>query len=475
MVDLIAIGSGPACAFFLHRWLERAPADARVLWLERGPALDRRALIERREVLYRSSDQHVDRAPGDLGKPWQFVLARGGSMHNWAGNTPRFLPADFEMRTRYGVGRDWPVSYDDLETYYCDAEDLMGVAGDSVDTPFPRSRPYPTPPHVLSDTDLALKRASPGSWFAMPQARPTKPWGRRPACCSNAVCELCPIDAKFTVVNGLPHVFDDPRVQLVLGAHVHELEVAGGSVTRVHWRQDGREHSERGALVALGGNALYNPVLLKSSGLDHPLLGRRLHEQVGRPVDVHLDGLRGFNGSSIMTMHGYRLYDGPWRSERAGVLVETKNQAHQNTLRWERGRWREKLRLKLIYEDLPSDDASVVPSPSDPLRPMVSYAKRSDYAQRGLDRIEEDLEILLQGLPVESVHPGEQAPSEAHILGTTVMGDTPEDSVIDADLVHWRARNLLVLGSGCFPTGTPANPSLTIAALSLRAADRVWS
>jgi choline dehydrogenase-like flavoprotein len=46
------------------------------------------------------------------------------------------LRADFEMKTRYGGGPDfppamvdWPISYDDLEPWYCDAEREMGVAG----------------------------------------------------------------------------------------------------------------------------------------------------------------------------------------------------------------------------------------------------------------------------------------------------------------------------------------------------------
>lgn len=40
-----------------------------------------------------------------------------------------------------GVGADWPVSYDELEPYYCDAEDIMSVAGPpNEDSPFPRSR-----------------------------------------------------------------------------------------------------------------------------------------------------------------------------------------------------------------------------------------------------------------------------------------------------------------------------------------------
>jgi choline dehydrogenase-like flavoprotein len=55
------------------------------------------------------------------------------------------------------------------------------------------------------------------------------------------------------------------------------------------------------------------------------------------------------------------------------------------------------------------------------------------------------------------------------------MGQSAADSVVDDALVHHRVRNLLVLGSGVFPTAPPANPTLTITALSLRAADRLFA
>ena len=60
----------------------------------------------------------------------------GGSTWHWLGHTPRMLRSDFEMRSRYGGSQDfpdafadWPISYKDLEPWYCQAEKEMGVAG----------------------------------------------------------------------------------------------------------------------------------------------------------------------------------------------------------------------------------------------------------------------------------------------------------------------------------------------------------
>lgn len=54
----------------------------------------------------------------------------GGTTLHWLGNTPRMLPNDFEMLTRYGVGKNWPIKYDELMPYYEMAENEIGIAGD---------------------------------------------------------------------------------------------------------------------------------------------------------------------------------------------------------------------------------------------------------------------------------------------------------------------------------------------------------
>jgi hypothetical protein len=42
------------------------------------------------------------------------------------------------------------------------------------------------------------------------------------------------------------------------------------------------------------------------------------------------------------------------------------------------------------------------------------------------------------------------------------MGNDPTRSVLDPDLVLQKGRNVAVLGSGAFPTSSPANPTLTL-------------
>jgi len=468
--DAIIIGTGFASAFFLHRYLERGAPNARVLVLEKGEAHSHPWQLANRRAIQTASLREISNQTPD--KKWRFSIAFGGGSVCWWACTPRLMPNDFRLHSAYGVGRDWPLSYDDLELYYQRAEELMAVAGPSDRTPFPRSSPYPQPPHEMNEPDRLLAAAYPDGWFVQPSARPSRTIaGERPRCCANAVCSLCPIDSKFTIQNGMRGLFDDPRVTLELGASAQAVDTVGGVAASVSYRSGGRDHTARADLVVLGANALFNPHILMRSGISHPLLGRHLFEQASIDVDVDLDGVTGFGGSTVITGHGYLLYDGEHRRERPAVLIESLNAPF---LREERGKWRQRMRLRCIFEDLPRAENRVRLSPARPEAPEIAFEGRSDYVARGRAVLEGELGRVLTPLPVERIEMHrEWNPTESHILGTAVMGTVPESSVVDSGLVHHQVRNLLVLGGSAFPTGSPANPTLTIAALSLRSADRL--
>lgn len=470
--DLIAVGSSFATSFFLLG-VTRLRPSARVLVLERGEMVSHAEQARRDgEMQQVEGASYVNRTPG---KPWSFRIAFGGTSNSWWACTPRMTPEDFELRSRYGVGTDWPLRYDDLERYYGDAEDVMAVSGPLTGGPWPRSRPYPQPPHRLADPDARLKATDPRLWCEQPTARPTRQTPRgRPACCATGTCAQCPIDSKFTVLNELRHLYELPGVALRTGARVVEVEHAGSVATGVRWMEGGRERRARGAIVALGANAIFNPHLLLRSGLDGPEVGRGLVEQVSVRVDVDLAGVDGFGGSTSITAIGYPLHDGPHRARRAAALIEAHNTPIQ--LRDVRNRWRQRLALKVIYEDLRQPANRVELSPDDPDRPVVTFTSRSSYAQAGIASLPDTLPGALSALPVEELLIG-RAPtaSEAHIAGTTPMGTDPGASVVDRDLRHHHLRNLFVLGASTFPTCPPANPTLTLSALSLRAAERAFA
>lgn len=95
-----------------------------------------------------------------------------------------------------------------------------------------------------------------------------------------------------------------------------------------------------------------------------------------------------------------------------------------------------------------------------------------EYEQAGLAHIRETFAKMVEALGAEIVHISEPV-SHHHPMGMTRMGADPKTSVVDAQCRSHDHQNLFVLSSSVFPTGGTVSPTLTIAALSLRAADEV--
>jgi choline dehydrogenase-like flavoprotein len=462
--DLIIVGSGFGSAFYLSRILERK-ASARILVLEWGKhhphdwqiGQDRHSDIDHRSTY-----------ATDSSKPWNFTVALGGGTNCWFAQTPRFHPADFALRSRYGVGADWPIRYDDLEPFYVDAERIMSVSGDpNMASMFPRSAPFPQPPHRMTAPDRLMAAAQPGQHFAMPTARARVATAGRSQCCASFRCTLCPVDAKFTLNNGLLHIFSDEAVTLALDAQVLRFEGAGNTVSSAVIDVAGKEVRVRGDRFVLGANAIHSPAILQRSDMATPLTGAGLHESSGCNVEVLLDGLDNFDGSTITTGLNFGLYDGEHRREAGAALVYFDNR-WTHGLRPEPGRWRETLPLMIVVEEAVEDHNRVTTDRNGVV--IVEYKGVSEYAKKGQKRAIDALPDLLRPLPVESIHYRSERRTESHLQGTLRMGTDPRTSVIDAAQVHHRWRNLTVVGSSVFPTCSAANPSLTVAALSLRAA-----
>jgi choline dehydrogenase-like flavoprotein len=370
------------------------------------------------------------------------------------------------MRSTYGVGDDWPLSYADLEPFYDDAEAIMSISA-SDRAPYPRRTAPPQPPHRFSEPDRLLANAYPDLYFPQPTARARIPTEGRTACCASGVCGLCPVDAKFTIENGLRGPYEDPRVTLRLGEDVRAVETRAGRATGLVTTSPAGDARIDADLVVVGAGAMFNPAILLRSGIAHAQLGRRLFEQVSVSADIDLNGVNGFGGSTVFTGSGYVLYDGPHRSSHAACLMESWNRP--DALRWEPGRERQLLRMKFILEDLPQANNRVTVATDG--TPEVHFEDFSQYAYRGIEHVAGAISRILAPLPVERID-FDPTPSatEGHILGTVVMGHDQATSVVDPWMVHHQIRNLLVIGGSAFPTGSPANPTLTISALSLRSA-----
>lgn len=470
--SLIVAGTGFASTFFLQKYLSKAPASARVLVLERGhlyPHAERLKALRGEKTAYAGLNPEAPDTftTANREKEWQFTTGFGGSSNCWYGCTPRFMPSDFRMKSLYGVASDWPIGYDELAPYYEQVERTMDISG-PADTPFPRKNPYPLPPHAFTEVDRRLQAAYGNLYISQPTARARHPVNGRSGCCASAVCFTCPVNAKFTIENSNMRVYEDPRVELRQGAAVTHLDLQNDVARSVHFTRDGQAHQASADAIALGTNALFNAHLLLKSGDTNRFTGKGLGEQLGLHAVVHLDGLQNVGGSTWVNANGYMLYEGEHRRHHAACLMEANNAPY---LRLEKGKWRNVATFRMIFEDLPQD-RNFVATTADPMVPAIHFAGPSDYTLRAIASMKQTLPGILSCLPVEKIEFGDLFPTEAHILGTTRMGATAAEGVVDKHLRHHQYRNLFVLGSGAFTTYSPNNPTLTLSALSLHAADQ---
>jgi choline dehydrogenase-like flavoprotein len=526
--DILVIGSGMAGA---HLALELAGAGRRVTMLEAGPRKKRsewfdnftRNPVKGPQSPYPSvpyAPHPEDRAYDDFyvqAGAEKFVGAYlrifGGSSWHWTGFADRLRPADFRMQSLYGVAKDWPVSYDQLEPFYEIAEAIWGVAGhpDHV-WGAPRRTPYQMPPIPATYLDNQVERAlnAMGLHAAVfSHARNSVQFDNRPPCCGNNTCvPICPIGAKLDG-SVIAEKAEAAGTEVIIETLVDFLELgADGRVARAHVRRpDGSRHQIEAETFALCGHAIENPRLLLNSaqpaapngvanGSD--AVGRYLITQANQDTSgVTAEPVYPYRGPQ-QTSGLVELRDGPFRGAHAAVGTSFMNSGHSGNsdgvdvakkliaqglkgteLSQELNRIVSRhLRLNSSAEILPTRenrltladtrDTAGVP------KPKVSVTM-DDYTLAGLERSETINREVLTRLGSSEIRSNAPYLSNAIIGGTARMGTDPRTSVVDPYQRTHQHPNLFVLGSSAHVTMPVNAPTLTIAAMAVRTARHIMA
>ncbi len=450
----------------------------------------------------------------------QYQRLSGGSTWAWRGNTPRYIPSDFKLKTLFGVGVDWPITYDDLESWYCDAEDALGVAADHKEWNgifgAYRSRKFPMSKIAQAYGDQQLKRRLDGvkidgvkvRIFALPQARNSRKYDGRRACEGNSNCvPLCPIQAKY---DATVHV----KKALKLGATMVEQAVvtdlkvdASGNISEVVYKTwpDGQTTSAKGKIVVLAAHAIEAPKILLNSNGGSGIANSS--DQVGRNLMDHPGG----EGAAIMPFQVF-----PFRGPQSTSCIESfrdhkfrdqfcafrltigndgwgRTQHPYDTFKnlTDRKLFGEELQkelnhtvtrqLRVAYstEQLPDPGSRVtLANETDDFgirKPQIAY-KVDDYTRKGMEYVQKIIKLMFTKIGANEdewefsdLKAGTYSGS-GHIMGTCRMGSDPASSVVDAGCRSHDHQNLFVAGSAVFPTSSCVNPTITVAALALRTA-----
>jgi glucose dehydrogenase len=363
-----------------------------------------------------------------------------------------------------------------------------------------------------------------------PQARNSIPFDDRRVCAGNTNCiPICPIQAKYDASIHLGKA-QNLGVEIWFKTIVYSLNVdtETGRISGVNYKQyDGpagpvtSEGTVTGDLYIMAAHAIETPkILLNSATNELPGGVANLSDQVGRNLMDHPTQLSWalmpepvwpFRGP-LSTSGVESLRDGDFRKDHAPFRMEIGNEGWnwavndpwgsvnsliaggefgprlRNTLN---GLFIRQFRFGSLVEQMPLASNRIVPSKeyTDNLgipRPEITYDldpyTRAGYAaaRKAAGQLFAQMgatDFTSPNMGSASLFFYEDEPyilnGAGHVMGTYRMGSDPKQSVCDANQQSQDHENLFMLGSGVFPSVGTANPTLTIAATTLKAVDNI--
>ncbi len=512
--DVLIVGAGVAGSVFAK---ELSGLGLRILMLEKGQHYPdhRNQFVESELATWERtwpSQQYEVSGNAFTGAP-NFGHGVGGGSLVWTNVCLRFHRHDFRMRTEYGAVADaavadWPISYDDLASYYTSAEDQLGVAAGAMPWADQRQQAYPFPAHAPYPSSVTLQHGMARMGLtaaAGPVAVASRDTADRQACLHCGFCRSsCRIDAKFQA----DHVLLRPllaRGEIELIANAEVLRITQGwnpllaSGVEYVDLNSGERRQVRCRLLLVCNNPIETPRLFLNSsnwlsprglGNNNGLVGRHLMghiSAVGAGAMASCQNASiGYNMGNLVTLDYARPRAGEavggfviasLQGSGAGVLaVDPYRQLWGRALKDAMRGYNRNLYAVAFGEGLPVHGNRVMLSSSLTDSHGMPQA-RIEYNWHPNDlavdaRAREALRALLSAAGAESVQLNPQ-PFESHLAGTMRMGHNPWSSVTDAwGRVHG-LLNVYVGGASLFVTGSSSNPTLTLYAMALRTAEHI--
>jgi choline dehydrogenase-like flavoprotein len=427
----------------------------------------------------------------------------GGSTVHFSMISLRWRPEWFRARTLLGHGVDWPITYDELAPYYLAAERALSVAG-PVRYPWgPARGAYPYRPHPPNGPALLLARGAEAlgvRWAMTPLATVSAPRGRSPPCVYRGFCNFgCSTNAKQSALVVWAHraVRAGAEIRDLAMVGRIETDAAGARATGVHYRRDGRWRFQRARNVVVAGYAIETPRLLLASatarqphGLANGsgLVGTHLTTHAGPGVWATFDEeVRWNKGPPNMAVCEHWNYCDDGKDFHGGYAFMSQGplpRAWAQIVATARGLWGEALRSAMRDYN---HTAGYVPVAEVEARPenRVELADEVDalglriakvtfgYSDNDRRLQRHALHFMAEMLEAAGGRELWTSDDTSHLLGTCRMGSDAATSVVDADGRSWDVPNLWICDGSIFVTSGAVNPSLTIQALALRAADRI--
>lgn len=485
--DVIIIGSGMGGATLAA---QLAPTGRRIMIVEKGHRLqpspaDRDAEAIFRKAHFRPNEEWLD---GD-GQPFN-----PGNYYNVGGNSKfygavlvRYRREDFAPLAHMGgVTPGWPLSYEELEPAYSQAEKMYAVRGqigqDPTEPPHSTAYSYPPVPDEppiaalrkrLAEVGLHPSSLPLGVDLAKWLARAPTPWDAFPDTTGGKM------DAETAALKtALQHKNVQLRTKaLVLrlltdgGGKIVGVELAGGVVLTA-------------PIIVLAAGAIQTAVLLlASANADHPNGLANSSDQVGRNFMNH-------NCSAVLALHplwkndsvyqktlminDYYLTGGPkgeplgniqLLGKISGTILRASTAMPRFLANWVA---RRSVDFYAMSEDLPNPESRVTLKGGK----IVLDWKRSNWEAHLALVAKLKAKLREAGYPVVVSRPFDRR-TPSHQCGTARIGRDARTSVVDTYCRSHDHPNLFITDASVLPTSAAVNPALTVAALAIRAAQHI--
>lgn len=452
-------------------------------------------------------------------KPFMWIRGRqvGGRTFCWGRESYRYTDYEFKAASRDGYEQDWPIVYKDIEPYYDKVESFIGVSASYEGLEQMPDGKF-LPPMKLSCGAVLAKQVieKQFGWRVMPDrvANLTVPHNGRPAC---HYCDECHRGC-FTA-----SYFNSPAVTLPAAARTRRFTLISDAVvshvtmnreakaTGVHYiDRITKVHREaRARIVVLAASALESTrILLNSRSHDFPKGVGNSNGVLGHYLMDHFT-VEGAGGELASLQSSQREPTGNPCGYLIPKYVNTTGHKNSSFLRGYRfdgeasqklyaqafslpgfGRhWRDKVRREIPYYfsieaqgeclpryenyvELDHDKKDVWGIPV--LHINASYGENESEMAKAM---RQDIGSILDALKVKNATPPNQDLSvfgkNIHECGTARMGSDPKKSVLNRyNQVH-DVKNVFVTDGAAFVTQGCYEPTLTIMAISARAADYI--
>ncbi len=506
-VDIIIIGagaSGAAAAWNLSK------TNYKIVCLEQGPLVNKNDYCSFQYKWEKLKKKKFNINPNirklkqdypidDKNSPISIANfnAVGGSTILYSGHFPRFHVSDFKTKTLDDVGKDWPITYSDLEKYYDLNDKMMGVAGLTGDPVYPKILNLKQPVPLGYAGEKIAKGFNKLGWHWWPSySAVTKK--------INGKYQKMSVDKNYwpkAIKNG---------VNLKTNCKVKKIvSKASGQVSGVIYLDAKNKEKFLGAkLVILACSGIGTPRLLLNSANDYypkglanssGLVGKNLMlHPLGYVEGIFKNFLASNYGPEGCCLASHEFYETKKLNEfkrgytihvlrGTGPLETAMNSLKLKRLKFGKSFHKDFLKiygctipLAIICEDLPEKtnfielDNSKKDSGGIP-GVKINYSLNKNTKKMLAHGIEKGKKIMktigahsiLSFAPVR--HTG------WHTMGTACMGVSAKDSVVNSFGQTHDIKNLVVVDSSIFTTSGGVNPMSTIQALSLKITDDIKS